>query len=789
MSAVLSEASDDAERFAMAKVASRTSPVVEAKHMSWAELGAVLTRHKPGEKDGPGFMPAAIEPGPREGARVAHLSLLVLDVEAKAEVGQDGAKRVIGPRPPPLRALAAELELRDIAAVLATSYSHEAPAADGATLGPRYRVAIRPSRPIGPDELKPLGLHVASLLGLTGCFDAACLEPARLYYLPRCPDDRRHLVETARVNGQPLVVDEMLRAALAAKAPPARINDEPGGTVIAEFNAAHDVGAILEQHGYEPAGRNRWRWPQSTTGLAGVVLLPESDRIYSHHGADPLHGEHGHDAFSAWCVLRHGGDAKAAVREAARMLGMNRPQAVPGASAMGWPKLDPLPEATTPEPEPYPFRGLGEVLGLAAAAIARDVQAPDALAGGSVLAAAALAAQAHADVEMPHGDVAPLSLFIISAALSGDRKTGTDKVACGPIEEARKAQARAYAQAMQVYAADKAARPKSDAPEPPPAAQSLTIGKATTEGLHTMLKGQSHIGLFTGEGGELLGGHSLREERRVAGLAWLLKAWGGETLDDLTRGAGLSLLPGRRVSMHAMVQPVLLRQLLADPLASGQGLLARCLIAEPASLAGTRMFNNARAAESPDAKRYAERLALLLARKPRLHEAGDGFELQPRRLLMSKAATALWIEFYNEVERKQLPGEELCRAQAFGGKTGEHAARIAGVVELFNDPDAAEISVETMAGAIEVAAFYIGEHLRLTGASAEHQRLARLCALVEWFREQPGPVKTADLLQRTPRNIRMLKADGIKPLTDELAQRGYIRAVGNTWEVRHGLPA
>jgi hypothetical protein len=110
-------------------------------------------------------------------------------------------------------------------------------------------------------------------------------------------------------------------------------------------------------------------------------------------------------------------------------------------------------------------------------------------------------------------------------------------------------------------------------------------------------------------------------------------------------------------------------------------------------------------------------------------------------------------------------------------------------VELFNDQDAAEISVETMAGAIEVIAFYIGEHLRLTGASVEHQRLAQLQALSRWFREQAGPIKTADLLQRTPRNIRILKADGIKTLIEELTQRGYIRAVGNAWEVRRGLPA
>jgi hypothetical protein len=452
-----------------------------------------------------------------------------------------------------------------------------------------------------------------------------------------------------------------------------------------------------------------------------------------------------------------------------------------------WPALDPLPEVSTPTPAPYPFHGLGKVLGEAAEAIARDVQAPDALAGGSVLAAAALAAQAHADIEMPHGDVVPLSLFVITAALSGDRKTGTDKVACGPIEDVRKTQAREHSQALRLYAADKAASRKGDVPEPPPPAQSLTIGKGTTEGLHTMLKGQSHVGLFTGEGGELLGGHSLRDDRKAAGLSWYLKAWGGETLDDLTRGAGLSLLPGRRVSLHALVQPVLMRTLLADPLATGQGLLARCLIAEPQSLAGTRRFNGARPAESDAVRRYHEVMQKLLAKVPRTHEGGDGHELNPRRLTFTPDAAALWIAFYNQVEEQQRPGGELAGARAFASKAAEHAARVAGVITLLGDCDAPEVCVKTMTGAIEVITFYTGEHLRLTGASIEFQRLSQLQALSAWFREQHGLVKAADLLQRTPRNVRVLKADGIKRLTDELAQRGYIRTRGSDWEVRRDV--
>lgn len=53
----------------------------------------------------------------------------------------------------------------------------------------------------------------------------------------------------------------------------------------------------------------------------------------------------------------------------------------------------------TPPPAPYPMDALGPILAPAARAIAEIVQVPDALAANSVLAAAALAAQPHADVQ------------------------------------------------------------------------------------------------------------------------------------------------------------------------------------------------------------------------------------------------------------------------------------------------------------------------------------------------------------------------------------------------------
>lgn len=448
-----------------------------------------------------------------------------------------------------------------------------------------------------------------------------------------------------------------------------------------------------------------------------------------------------------------------------------------------WPELDALPEldGDTEAPAAFPFDALGPVLGPAAEAVAHGVQAPDALAGSSLLAAAAVAAQPHADVLMPHGQRAPLSEFFATAAGSGERKSATDQVAGEPIDEERRRQARKYAAEVAEHKANKG----PERTGPPPSACSLIVSKGTTEGMHHLLRNQSHVGLFSTEGAELVGGHSMREERRSAGIAWMLKAWGAETLDHLTRSDGLSVLIGRRVTMNVLLQPVILHTLMADPLAQGQGWIARCLIASPRSLAGTRMFvDQAPVTEHPAVQAYYKRLRELLAQKLPLHPQGDGFELQPRVLKMSDEARALWIEFYNECERQQADGQPLAGARAWSSKAAEHAARIAGITTMIGQPDAELISLQCMEGALGVTNFYMAEHLRLMGQTETHQHLRHLHALLAWLRTRGRSVAHADVLQYVVRPIRMLKAKGINKLLDELAQRHYIRRAGDRWEVR-----
>ena len=104
--------------------------------------------------------------------------------------------------------------------------------------------------------------------------------------------------------------------------PPPAPRQRTGQSVIAAFNEAHDTVSILEAHGYQRVGKRRWKSPNGH-GVAGVVLLPDSGRVYCHHTSDDLGDNRSHDAFDLYARFDHGGDYRAAVKAAAKALGLS----------------------------------------------------------------------------------------------------------------------------------------------------------------------------------------------------------------------------------------------------------------------------------------------------------------------------------------------------------------------------------------------------------------------------------------------------------------------------------
>lgn len=87
-------------------------------------------------------------------------------------------------------------------------------------------------------------------------------------------------------------------------------NDQ--SSVIDEFNRTADMHSLLCQYGYKPTRQNRYLSPNSTSGIAGVVLFDDG-RAYSHHASDPFPNEHAFDAFDLYTYYDHRGDVSAAV--------------------------------------------------------------------------------------------------------------------------------------------------------------------------------------------------------------------------------------------------------------------------------------------------------------------------------------------------------------------------------------------------------------------------------------------------------------------------------------------
>ena len=345
-----------------------------------------------------------------------------------------------------------------------------------------------------------------------------------------------------------------------------------------------------------------------------------------------------------------------------------------------------------PPADPFPIDALGDLLGPAATAIHERVRCPIAICGQSVIAAATLAAQAHADVQLPTDHVKPISNFFVTIAETGERKTAADSEALWPVRKREKALREAFDEALPSYENQKVAweeardhavkKAKGDrgaikfaldaiGPAPiPPLPSMLTCPEPTYEGLCKYLQsGQPSIGVFSSEGGLFIGGHGMSDESKLRTAAGLSELWDGEPIKRVRAGDGTLVLPGRRVAIHLMAQPDVAAIMLSDRVLLNQGLLSRCLITAPESISGTRVWREPSDSVDAAIKRYGARLLELLERPLPLAE-GKANELAPRVLRLAADARKLWIAFADSIERQiapegaALPGQRYCKQVA-----------------------------------------------------------------------------------------------------------------------------
>lgn len=445
-----------------------------------------------------------------------------------------------------------------------------------------------------------------------------------------------------------------------------------------------------------------------------------------------------------------------------------------------------LERETLPEIEArptYPLAALGVTLGNAAKAIANAVQAPPELAAQSVLSVAALIAQSKANAIID-GRSYPLSLFALTIARSGDRKSACDSIAMKPVTEWQREEMKHYREAMaghdaaqEIYEREKKAskgKPDKITSQPPelPPSPSMICQEPTLEGLQkSFVNGLPSQGLFNDEGAQFFGGHTMNRDNRAKSIAGMSKFWDGSPINRTRAAAGESFtLFDRRLSIHLMAQPIITAEVLGDPLLIQQGFLARFLIADTQSLAGERCYTGVDASALPIVTAYQDRIAELLAEPMALSDDG-GLELQA--LELSAEAKALWIEFYDETERAQGAGEELELVGPVVSKIGENALRIAGVITVIEGHT--EVSAEVMRGAVMLTAYYLKQALRIAQSGEAEAIERRAVEVLEWIKGQGGSVDAEKVRRNSPRALGLRKsADKTRAFIAGMTAKGWL---------------
>ena len=450
--------------------------------------------------------------------------------------------------------------------------------------------------------------------------------------------------------------------------------------------------------------------------------------------------------------------------------------------------------APVASPTPYPVDALGDVLAGAARAIAAKVQCADAMAAQSVLAVASLAAQALADVRLPYGQTRPLSLYCLTIAASGDRKSSADLEAMAPVKMREKQLRESYEPLAKDHAVARAAwhgqrqqleRCKSDldkrrfelealGPEPDaPIRPILTLGESTAEGLAKHMPTlPGALGIFSPEGGQFLSGHGFSADAKLRTAASFASLWDGQGLRRLRAGDGLIDLHGRRLACHLMIQPEAAGGVLGDPVLRDQGLLSRFLIASPESMAGDRLWQEPHERTDSALRRYIARM-LSIFETPPLASNASGNELTPRAMELSPDAREFWIRFHDAVETAMRPDGALAALRDVAGKAAEQAGRIAGVLQIVDDAGATDIGVNAMARACELMDWHLSEAARVASEALVPPDVRDAKILLDWLHRKRMETVTAAMLQKIGPG-RLRHKTGLDPALSALEEHGWL---------------
>jgi hypothetical protein len=458
----------------------------------------------------------------------------------------------------------------------------------------------------------------------------------------------------------------------------------------------------------------------------------------------------------------------------------------------------------------FPLDALGTVVRDAAKAFVQLTQAPEAIAGQTILAGLNVVAQRHVDVLVPQGgdnprvgSVQPVSSFFLTVATTGERKSSCEKIALKVHRAYERVAQRKYREELDAFRQRKTVweaekkrilNPRKDksssnfleqlkqlGPEPePPPDPTFLFDNPTWQGLVKKLRHNVRdVGLFSDDAGKMLGGFSMGAEQRQATAANMNSAWDGKPMQRILAGEEAFILEGVRLSQHLMAQPKIAAKLLGDDVLADQGFLARFLVSAPDLRELPRSWSVAERWTEACIAEYESSIRVMLETPVKLNEFG---KVERRALYLSREAFDIHKSLYDQIQAQLVPYGSLILIKGLAEKAPEHACRLAATLAFADDPKITEIRVDHYQAAVALMRHYVSEALRLKHRRELDNLRRRADELWHWLRQLHAAgttrVDARTIQQSAPRGTGCrTSVDEVLKVVALLQQRGWLRPV------------
>jgi hypothetical protein len=418
----------------------------------------------------------------------------------------------------------------------------------------------------------------------------------------------------------------------------------------------------------------------------------------------------------------------------------------------------------------YPVDALPSIIKESILAYQQYGQQPTSLIASGALANISLSCQTLANVARDHLLVSPISLYFITLGASGERKTASDKafgqgVKQWQLETRERLMPHVTSSSIAYHAwaserdgllrkitkAGSNGEPTQELQDQlhyvltnEPAVSLLpelffedTTQEAFTESL---ANGWPSSSLWSDEGGIVVSSHGM-QSNTTKFISTLNRLWDGNHFITSRKTSKSFIVAHRRITVSLMLQPLLLKQLLArqDGLTRQSGFLARTLITYPISPMGERYYKNPPKSLT-SLNNFHQRIRECLDLTLGLDRKGCH---KIPTLVFSKNGKAQWVDFFNEVEKGVSTTGQWRSIQDFASKAAENVARLSALFHLFLGKEG-KIDAETTEQAIAVIKWHLEETKRMIDKSAEEHPTRDAQKLLNWF-------KNKNLSEVTPR--------------------------------------